>query len=83
MDLKEVMAINLRRLRHAKGMTQEELAERAGLSARYIGAIERADVSASVTVLGQVAEALDVEATELVRAPHRNGESATSAEPQE
>ncbi|WP_029005370.1 helix-turn-helix domain-containing protein [Azorhizobium doebereinerae] len=68
MDLKELMAINLRRLRHAKGMTQEELAERAGLSARYIGAIERADVSASVTVLGQVAEALDVDATELVRA---------------
>lgn len=83
MDLKEVMAINLRRLRHAKGMTQEELAERAGLSARYIGAIERADVSASVTVLGQVAVALDVEATELVRAPHRNGDSAISAEPQQ
>ena len=83
MDLKEVMAINLRRLRHAKGMTQEELAERAGLSARYIGAIERADVSASVTVLGQVAEALDVEATELVRAPYRNGDSAISAEPQQ
>lgn len=67
MDLKEVMAINLRRLRHAKGMTQEELAERAGLSARYIGAIERADVSASVTVLGRVADALEVEAAELVR----------------
>ena len=83
MDLKEVMAINLRRLRHAKGMTQEELAERAGLSARYIGAIERADVSASVTVLGQVAEALDVEAAELVRGPHRKGDSTISAEPQE
>ena len=51
MDLKEVMAINLRRLRHAKGMTQEELAERAGLSARYIGAIERADVSGSTVRL--------------------------------
>ncbi|NVN09797.1 helix-turn-helix domain-containing protein [Nguyenibacter vanlangensis] len=67
MDLKEVMAVNLRRLRHAKDMTQEELAERAGLSARYVGGIERADVSASVTVLGRIAEALEVEATELVR----------------
>jgi transcriptional regulator with XRE-family HTH domain len=83
MDLKEVMAINLRRLRHAKGMTQEELAERAGLSARYIGGIERADVSASVTVLGQVAEALEVEAAELVRGLHRKGDSAVPAEPQE
>ena len=61
MDLKEVMAVNLRRMRHDAGMTQEELAERAGLSARYIGGIERAKVSASVTVLGQIATALGVE----------------------
>ncbi|HWL19181.1 MAG TPA: helix-turn-helix transcriptional regulator [Bradyrhizobium sp.] len=67
MDLKEVMAINLRRLRHAKQMTQEELAESAGLSARYVGAIERADVSASVTVLGRIADALNVEAADLVQ----------------
>lgn len=67
MDLKDVMATNLRKLRHARGLTQEEVAERAGLSARYVGAMERADVSASVTVLGRIAEALDVEPTELVR----------------
>ena len=67
MDLKEVMAINLRRLRHVKEMTQEELADGAGLSVRYVGAIERADVSASVTVLGRIAEALGVEATDLVK----------------
>jgi transcriptional regulator with XRE-family HTH domain len=66
MDLKEVMAVNLRRLRHDKQMTQEDLAERSGLSARYVGAIERADVAASVTVLGQIAEALDVEPGELL-----------------
>jgi len=80
MDLKEVMAINLRRLRHAKKMTQEELAERAGLSARYVGAIERADVSASVTVLGRIADALRVEAADLVRtvAPNKS-DSMTAA----
>jgi transcriptional regulator with XRE-family HTH domain len=50
--------MNLRRKRRDQQMTQEELAERAGLSARYIGAIERGDVSASVTVLGRIAEAL-------------------------
>ncbi len=82
MDLKEVMAINLRRLRHAKGMTQEELAERAGLSARYIGAIERADVSASVTVLGQVAEALEIEAADLVRRTLPDGQTTAPSERQ-
>ncbi|MCP1912503.1 transcriptional regulator with XRE-family HTH domain [Bradyrhizobium elkanii] len=75
MDLKEVMAINLRRIRHMKEMTQEELADSAGLSVRYVGAIERADVSASVTVLGRIAKALGVEATDLIKRtavhPHR------------
>lgn len=69
MDLKEVMAVNLRRIRHGKEMTQEELARRSRLSARYIGKIERADVSASVTVLGQIAEALEVQPAELLTKP--------------
>ena len=70
MDLKDVMAINLRRTRHNQQLTQEELAERAGLSARYVGAIERAAVSASVTVLGQIAEALGVEPGDLLKNPN-------------
>lgn len=67
MDLKEIMARNLRRVRHDKKLTQEELADRAGLSMRYVGAIERGDVSASVTVLGQIADALQVEPGELLK----------------
>jgi len=52
MDLKEVMAVNLRRARHGRQLTQEELADRAGLSTRYVGKIERAKVSASVIGTG-------------------------------
>ncbi|MHC2255623.1 helix-turn-helix domain-containing protein [Bradyrhizobium embrapense] len=66
MDLKEVMAVNLRRIRHVKQMSQEELAHSAGLSVRYVGSIGRADVSASVTVLGRIAKALGVEASDLI-----------------
>ena len=65
--------MNLRRKRHEQHMTQEELAERAGLSARYVGAIERGDVSASVTVLGQLADALGVEPGDLLRRSSRKG----------
>lgn len=71
MDLKEVMAINMRRLRHDQNLTQEELAARAGLSMRYLGSIERARVSASVTVLGQLAKALSVEPCELIKQSKR------------
>lgn len=71
MDLKRAMATNLRRVRHAKDLTQEELAHRAGLSARYLGSIERAKVSASVTVLGRLADALRIDACELISQPTR------------
>lgn len=66
MDLNEVMAINLRRIRHGKKLTQEELAHRTGLSTRHIGAIERAEMSATLTVLGQISEALDVDPREFL-----------------
>lgn len=66
MDLKDVVATNLRRLRSSKKLTQEELAGRAGLSMRYVGAVERGRVAASITVLGLLADALEVEPAILV-----------------
>jgi transcriptional regulator with XRE-family HTH domain len=69
MDLKDAMAINLRRERHDRKMTQEDLADRAGLSSRYLGSIERGAVSASVTVLGQLAKALRLNPCDLIRQP--------------
>jgi transcriptional regulator with XRE-family HTH domain len=71
MDLKEVLATNLRRERHTQKLTQEELADRAGLSARYLGSIERAAVSASVTILGRLARALSVSPCDLIHHPQR------------
>jgi transcriptional regulator with XRE-family HTH domain len=71
MNLTEVMATNVRRARHAGNMTQEELADRAGLSARYLGSIERAEVSATITVLERLAQALDVDPCDLIRASAR------------
>ena len=71
MDLKRAMAINVRRERHARKLTQEELGDRAGLSARYLGSIERATVSASVTVLGRLAQAFRLDPCELIRGPQR------------
>ncbi len=65
-DLKDTVAINVRRLRHAKGWTQEDFADRVGLSVRYVGQVERGQASVSVTVLGRLARALGVEPEGLV-----------------
>ena len=61
------MAVNKRRIRNEKNLTQEDLAARADLSIRYVGAIERGKVSASVTVLGRIADAHGVDPCELLR----------------
>lgn len=72
MDLKEVVAANLRRARHGKKLTQEELADLSGLSSRYIGAVERADKSPTVTALGRIANALEIEPADLLKRPTRS-----------
>ena len=71
MDLKRAMASNVRRERQARQLTQEDLADRAGLSARYLGSIERGHVAASVTVLGRLAQALRIDPCELIRTSRR------------
>jgi transcriptional regulator with XRE-family HTH domain len=54
------VAANTRRLRKRQGWTQEVLAEKAGLEARYVQEIERAKTNMSVAVLVGLATALDV-----------------------
>jgi transcriptional regulator with XRE-family HTH domain len=48
-------------------MDAEDFADRVGLSARYVGQIERAQASMTITVLGRIANALKVDAGELVK----------------
>ena len=71
MDLREVFANNLRRLRHEKGLSQDDLAYEAGVSRSYLSQLEKGAYYASLKILGRLAEALGVEPVELLRAPPR------------
>ena len=51
---------NIRALRRRAGMTQQKLAEAAGLSVPYISHIERGSKNARLEVLSQVAVALGI-----------------------
>jgi transcriptional regulator with XRE-family HTH domain len=57
----------VRRAREQRGLTQEELAERAEVSATYIGFIERGDNVPTLTVILQLASALGIRPAELLR----------------
>ena len=57
----------VRLFREQQGLTQEELAERADVSATYIGFIERGDNVPTLSIILQIASALGVRAIDLLR----------------
>jgi transcriptional regulator with XRE-family HTH domain len=61
MSSREILARNLRLLRAAKGLSQEALADAAGISRSYVSALEGRRNSASVDRLDKLAAELDVE----------------------
>ena len=58
MDLREVFASNLRRLRNAKGLSQDELAYQAKISRSYLSQIEKSSFYASLKIVGKLAQTL-------------------------
>ena len=68
-DLREAFAANLRRLRHAKGISQEELALRAGVNRTYMGKLEKGASYPGLEILAKLATVLEVEPAELLRVP--------------
>jgi transcriptional regulator with XRE-family HTH domain len=67
MDLRDVFAANLRRLRHEKGLSQDDLAYEAEVSRSYLSQLEKGAFYASLKIIGRLAEALGVEPDELLK----------------
>jgi transcriptional regulator with XRE-family HTH domain len=60
------LAKNLKRFRLALGLSQEALAERAGLHRNYVGCIERNEKNVSLDSLERISKALGVPPEELI-----------------
>lgn len=61
-----VLATNLRRLRSAQGLSQEQLAERAGIHRNYLGGIERRERNVGLDNIERIARALSVTISDLL-----------------
>jgi len=61
-----VLAGNLRRLRKAKGLSQDALAFEAGINRTYIGGVERGERNVSLDNIVRLAAALGVTPAELL-----------------
>lgn len=58
---------NVQQLRKSKHLSQEELAERAGMHRTYIGMVERAERNITLCNIEKIAKALDVQVYELLK----------------
>ena len=69
MDVRELVAWNLRRLRVARGIAQEALAVDAEIDRTYVSRLERSMENPTVLVLSRIAKALDCEIVEFFAVP--------------
>ena len=69
MNGRELVAWNMRRLRVAKGFSQERLADEAEVDRTYISRLERKMENPSIGVVEKIAEALGVHIAELLVQP--------------
>jgi len=74
MHIREVFALNLRRARNAKGLSQEALAHEADVDRTYVSALERSVYSATIDRVDKLAKALGGEASALLQRPTRSGQ---------
>jgi len=65
-DIRQRLALNLRRLRQHKGWSQEEFAFRADIHRTYISDLERGARNPTITVVDRLASALEVKPGDLL-----------------
>ena len=58
---------NVRKIRKAKGLSQEQISFKADLHRTYIGMIERAEKNITLSNIEKIANALEVEIAELLK----------------
>lgn len=66
MDMRKLVGENVRRVRRAREMTQEQLAERSGFTQQYISDLERGRRNPTVVSLFEIAQALGSTPIELI-----------------
>jgi transcriptional regulator with XRE-family HTH domain len=67
LSARTVLARNLRQLRAQKRLSQEALADLAGLHRTYVGSVEREERNISLDNIEQLANALEVAIPDLLR----------------
>jgi transcriptional regulator with XRE-family HTH domain len=77
-DLRKLVGERIRAVRKARGLTQQQLAERSNLDDAYIGSMERGERNFSIDTLEKVISALEIQPMELFYFEGRLNEAAAA-----
>jgi len=66
-DIRYKIAYNIKKIRNKHGITQIDLADKAGLHYNYISRIENVNCNISVLILEKLAKALEVKIQDLIK----------------
>lgn len=66
-DIQKTVGRNVRQARKAVGLSQEALADEAGIDRTYVSGVERGVRNPTVTILDRLAKALGVTPADLLR----------------
>lgn len=69
LSARERVAAHLRRARETSGLSQDELAAKAGFHRTYIGTVERCETNITIDNLQRLADALSLDVAELLERP--------------
>ncbi len=75
MDVRLQLGQRLKHLRRVRGYTQEQLAERIDINAKYLSSIERGVENPTLELLSRLAQGLQVEVYELFQGELDAGQS--------
>ena len=76
-DLRDAFAANLRRFRHAKGISQEDLVVEAGINRSHMSGLEKGASYPGLEIIAKLATVLGVDPEALVRLAGRHARNST------
>jgi len=71
MELSDILARNVRRMRNETGMSQDEFADAVGIDRTYVSGIERGVRNPTIKILDKLSAALNVPPHELLAPPRK------------
>ena len=79
MDMRQVVGLNVKRLRTDRGLTQEQFADISGFSQQYLSSLENGHRNPSVVTLYELALAFGADPRDLLKPVSKLGKSKKRA----